>query len=94
VRHLAIVAAQAGRDFQFDCFPAGPTSLHWVSALRCKLHGASGLRNGGRATAFDIVRRGDDNAVVVGQLAIPCAASSGENWRCPPGRIRKTMWRR
>ncbi len=25
---------------------------------------------------------------------IPCAASSGENCPCPPGRIRKTTWRR
>ena len=38
MRHLAIVAAQAGRDFQLDCFLAGPTSLQWVSALRYNMH--------------------------------------------------------
>src|SRR5208282_5913588 len=71
MRHLAIVAAQAGRDFQLDCFSGWtyepPVGLG--AAVQYAFMARQVLRNGGRATAFEIVWRGDDNAVVVSQLA-------------------------
>ena len=90
MRHLAIVAAQAGRDLQLDCFPGWTYEppLGLGAAVQYAFMARQVLRNDGRATAFEIVWCRDDNTVVVGQLAhdevgVPRDADPNNNIHSP-----------
>ena len=71
MRHLAIIAAQTGRDFQLDSFSSGThqSPVMFGAAVEQAFMTQQILGNGRCAAAFEIVWRGDNNAIVVGQLA-------------------------
>ena len=71
MRHLAIIAAQTGRDLQLDCFSGWTQEppVTFAAAVEQAFMTQQILGNGRRTTAFEIVGRSDNNAIVVGQLA-------------------------
>ena len=71
MRHLAVVAAQAGRDLQLDCFSdwTHEFPVTFAAAVEQAFITQQISGNGRRATAFEIFGRSDNNAIVVGQLA-------------------------